>query len=313
LEKFFIDHREYRCVSDSKIAFIGLGVMGAAIAGHIAKAGFSVTVFNRNIEKSIDWINAFSNHRVSYAETARDASIDADFVISCVGKDSDLQQITTGDHGAFKTMKKGSIFIDHTTTSADIAIKLSKIATDAHIYFMDAPVSGGNLGARKGQLSIMCGGDREIYQLSKSILDLYSKGSSLIGNHGSGQLAKMVNQICIAGLIQGLAEGINFGKKAGLNMEKVLETISKGAASSWQMANRGTTMVDNKYDFGFAVDLMRKDLAIALNKGQELQAELPITKLVENFYEELQYAGYGKFDTTSLLLRLQNNFHDKQN
>ena len=278
--------------------------MGAAMAGHIAKSGCSLTVFNRNNQKSIDFVKAFSDYDVFYAKTPSDAAIDVDFVISCVGKDEDLEQITISEYGAFKSMRRGSVFIDHTTTSSDVAIKISKIASLSNIYFMDAPVSGGNLGARKGQLSIMCGGDPEIYNKSKKILDLYSKSSSLIGNHGSGQLAKMVNQICIAGLIQGLAEGINFGHKAGIDMKKVLETISEGAASSWQMKNRGFTMLEGEYDFGFAVDLMRKDLAIALKKGQEFEAKLPVTDLVEHFYEELHNSGHGKLDTTALLLRL---------
>ena len=279
--------------------------MGAAIAGHIAKSGCSLTVFNRNNQKSIDFVKAFSDYEVFYAKTPSEAAIDVDFVISCVGKDEDLEQITISEYGAFKSMRKGSVFIDHTTTSSDAAIKISKIASLSNIYFMDAPVSGGNLGARKGQLSIMCGGDPEIYNKSKKILNLYSKSSSLIGNHGSGQLAKMVNQICIAGLIQGLAEGINFGHKAGINMKKVLETISEGAASSWQMKNRGFTMLEGEYDFGFAVDLMRKDLAIALKKGKEFEAQLPVTELVEHFYEELNNSGHGKLDTTALLLRLK--------
>ncbi len=307
MKNFYIDPKEYKCVSNAKIAFIGLGVMGAAMAGHIAKSGYSLTVFNRNIKKSIDLVNAFSDCKVAYTRTPNEAVIGADFVISCVGKDKDLEQITTGEYGAFKTMKKDSVFIDHTTTSADVAIKISKIALHSNIHFMDAPVSGGNLGARKGQLSIMCGGDPEIYKRSKKILELYSKSSLLIGQHGSGQLAKMVNQICIAGLIQGLAEGINFGHKAGIDMKKVLEIISEGAASSWQMKNRGFTMLEGEYNFGFAVDLMRKDLAIALKKGQEINAKLPVTGLVEHFYEELHVSGHGKLDTTALLLRLIND------
>ena len=247
----------------------------------------------------------FSKYKSFYAKSASDASKDADYVISCVGKDDDLNEITTGESGCFETMKKGAIFIDHTTTSAEIAISLSKIADSAGIHFMDAPVSGGNLGARKGQLSIMCGGDAKTFNKSKSILNLYSQGSSLIGRAGSGQLAKMVNQICIAGLIQGLAEGIDFGQKAGLDMKKVVEIISKGAASSWQMKNRGSTMLNHKYDFGFAVDLMRKDLAISLRKGDQLNVDLTVTKLVDKFYKDLQDDGFGKLDTTSLLLRLQ--------
>ena len=307
MKTVYIDPRKYKCVPDVKIAFIGLGVMGAAMAGHIAKSGCSLTVFNRNSQKSIDFINAFSDYKVSYAKTPNEAAANSDYVISCVGKDEDLEQITISDYGAFKSMKKSSVFIDHTTTSADVAIKTSKIASHSGIHFMDAPVSGGNLGARKGQLSIMCGGDPEIYDQSKKILELYSKSSSLIGNHGSGQLAKMVNQICIAGLIQGLAEGINFGHKAGIDMDKVLETISEGAASSWQMKNRGLTMLEGKYNFGCAVDVMRKDLAIALKKGQEFDAKLPVTELVEKFYKDLHNSGHGKLDTTSLLLRLKND------
>ena len=279
--------------------------MGAAMAGHIAKSGCSITVFNRSVKKSIAWVEAFAGNNVSFAKTASDASIDADFVISCVGKDDDLEEITTGETGSFKTMKEGSIFIDHTTTSSEIAFTLSKIASSSNIQFMDAPVSGGNLGARKGLLSIMCGGDSETFYKSKTILDLYSKSSSLVGGPGSGQLAKMVNQICIAGLLQGLAEGMNFGRKAGLDMKKVIEIISKGAASSWQMENRSESMLAEKYDFGFAVDLMRKDLSILFKAGDKLEVELPVTRLVDSFYGEIQELGFGKFDTSSLLKRLQ--------
>ncbi len=306
MENSYIDHREYKSIPNAKVAFIGLGVMGASMAGHLAKSGLSVTVFNRNTQKSIAWVKSFKKYKVTYALSPNEASINADFVLSCVGKDDDLKDVTTGQNGSFEAMKKGSIFIDHTTTSADIAIKLSKIASNLNINFLDAPVSGGNLGAIRGQLSVMCGGELSIYKKSKPIIDLYSKGSSLIGKNGSGQLAKMVNQICIAGLIQGLAEGINFGQKAGLNMKKVLEIIEKGAASSWQMQNRGSTMLDGKYDFGFAVDLMRKDLEIAFKKAEELNAMLPVTKLVDTFYRELQYMGKGELDTTSLLARLKN-------
>tara|TARA_A100001011_G_C14290519_1_gene835966 strand:- start:41 stop:973 length:933 start_codon:yes stop_codon:yes gene_type:complete len=301
----YIDQKTYERVGNVRVAFIGLGVMGASMAGHLAKAGCSIKVFNRNIEKSIYWTNSFKSYDATYVENLSDVSKDADFVISCVGKDPDVEEITTGTNGCFKFMKKNSIFIDHTTTSSETAIKLFNAANNFEINFIDAPVSGGNIGARAGQLSIMCGGKQEIFEKSKKILSLYSKTVALIGKSGSGQLAKMVNQICIAGLIQGLAEGINFGKMAGLDMSKVVDVIKNGAAGSWQMSNRSKTMINGKYDFGFAVDLMRKDLAILLKKGDLINAELPVTSVVDKFYEDLQKIGHGKSDTTSLLTRLE--------
>ena len=279
--------------------------MGGSMAGHIASAGCKVCVYNRSIEKSQKWAKAFQEYDVSFKEQASEVAHDADFVISCVGKDVDLEEITIGPAGCFTSMREGTVFIDHTTTSSNIAVHIANKANNLNLNFLDAPVSGGNLGAKNGTLSVMCGGDDITFKKSKDIISLYSKNSILIGDSGCGQLAKMVNQICIVGLIQGLAEGINFGKKAGLDMNKVIDAIKDGAAGSWQMNNRSKTMINNEYNFGFAVDLMRKDLSILLNKGSEISADLPITKLVDDFYQDLQKLGRGNFDTTALLSRLE--------
>ena len=285
-----------------KITFIGLGVMGFPMAGHLSKEGYKVTVYNRTEEKSKLWIK---NNIGTYSTSIKEAVSDSDIVFSCVGNDTDLREITLGTDKAFSSMKPGSIFIDHTTTSSDIAVELSKKAKELNIDFLDAPVSGGEVGAVKGELTVMIGGEHSIFEKTKSIIAAYSKNITLIGGPGKGQIAKMVNQICIAGLVQGLSEGINFGMKAGLNMEDVIEVISKGAAQSWQMENRYKTMIDDKFDFGFAVDWMRKDLKIAMDEAKNNGSLLPITELVDKFYGEVQGLGGNRWDTSSLIKRFR--------
>ena len=284
----------------SKVAFIGLGVMGYPMAGHLSK-NYKTTVFNRNTEKSNKWISNYNGKmELSIPNTVKDA----DFVFCCVGNDNDLSAILLDENGVINSMKKGSILVDHTTCSAKISKKIFDIAKNKGIQFMDAPVSGGQIGAENGKLTIMCGGNEDTYDLVKPKISCYSKFSSLMGPVGSGQLTKMVNQICIAGLVQGLAEGLNFSKKAKLNGRKVLDVISKGAAGSWQMDNRGETMLNDEFDFGFAVDWMRKDLNICLDEANNNKAKLPITALINQFYCDLQDMGGGRFDTSSLIKRL---------
>ena len=284
----------------SKVAFIGLGVMGYPMAGHLSKK-FDTVVFNRNTEKSKKWIENYNGKmEISITNTVKEA----DFVFCCVGNDDDLRSILLGSNGVIKSMKKGSILVDHTTCSAKISKEIFDIASDHNIQFMDAPVSGGQIGAENGQLTVMCGGNKNTYSLVEPIISCYSKFSSLMGPIGSGQLTKMVNQICIAGLIQGLSEALNFSKKANLDGKKVLSVISKGAAGSWQMDNRGVTMLNDKFDFGFAVDWMRKDLNICLDEANRNKAKLPITALINQFYCDVQDMGGGRFDTSSLIKRL---------
>ena len=284
----------------SKVAFIGLGVMGYPMAGHLSK-NYTTTVFNRNTEKSNKWISNYNGKmELSIPNTVKDA----DFVFCCVGNDNDLSSILLGENGVINSMKNGSILVDHTTCSAKISKEIFAIAKNKGIQFMDAPVSGGQIGAENGKLTIMCGGNENTYNLVEPLISCYSKFSSLMGPVGSGQLTKMVNQICIAGLVQGLAEGLNFSKKAKLNGRKVLDVISKGAAGSWQMDNRGETMLNDEFDFGFAVDWMRKDLNICLDEANNNKAKLPITALINQFYCDLQDMGGGRFDTSSLIKRL---------
>jgi len=284
----------------SKVAFIGLGVMGYPMAGHLSK-NYKTTVFNRNTEKSNKWISNYNGKmELSIPNTVKDA----DFVFCCVGNDNDLSSILLGENGVINSMKKGAILVDHTTCSAKISKEIFAIAKNKGIQFMDAPVSGGQIGAENGKLTIMCGGNENTYNLVEPLISCYSKFSSLMGPVGSGQLTKMVNQICIAGLVQGLAEGLNFSKKAKLNGKKVLDVISKGAAGSWQMDNRGETMLNDEFDFGFAVDWMRKDLNICLDEANNNKAKLPITALINQFYCDLQDMGGGRFDTSSLIKRL---------
>jgi 3-hydroxyisobutyrate dehydrogenase len=284
------------------VAFIGLGVMGYPMAGYISKGGHNVTVFNRTKSKAEKWIKEYKG---KMAETPAEAAKDAEYIFTCVGNDNDLREVTFGDQGAFKTIKKGSIYIDNTTASATIAREIYDFAKKNGFGSLDAPVSGGQAGAENGALTVMIGGDQADFDKAKDKIDCYSKKMKLLGNAGSGQLAKMVNQICIAGLVQGLSEGINFGMKAGLNMEDVIEVISKGAAQSWQMENRFKTMIEDKFDFGFAVDWMRKDLKIAMDEAKNNGSLLPVTELVDKFYGEVQDLGGNRWDTSSLIKRFR--------
>ena len=285
-----------------KVSFIGLGVMGYPMAGYISKAGHNVTVYNRTKSKAEKWIKQYKGEM---AETPEEAAKESDFVFTCVGNDEDLREVAVGKKGIFNTIKKGAIYIDNTTASATVARELYKKAKTKGLGFLDAPVSGGQAGAEKGALTVMVGGDKEDFDKAKNVIDCYSKKVQLLGPSGSGQLAKMVNQICIAGLVQGLSEAINFGINAGLKMENVIEVISKGAAQSWQMENRYKTMIDDKFDFGFAVDWMRKDLKIAMEEAKKNNSPLPITKIVDSYYEEIQKMGGNRWDTSSLIRRFK--------
>ena len=284
------------------VAFIGLGVMGYPMAGYISKGGHNVTVFNRTKSKAEKWIGEYKG---KMAETPADAAKDAEYIFTCVGNDNDLREVTFGDKGAFKTIKKGAVYIDNTTASATIAREIYDYAKKKGFGALDAPVSGGQAGAENGALTVMIGGDQADFDKAKDKIDCYSKKMKLLGKAGCGQLAKMVNQICIAGLVQGLSEGINFGMRAGLNMEDVIEVISKGAAQSWQMENRYKTMIDDKFDFGFAVDWMRKDLKIAMDEAKNNGSLLPVTELVDKFYGEVQGLGGNRWDTSSLIKRFR--------
>src|SRR5678815_2473940 len=286
----------------AKVSFIGLGVMGYPMAGHLAKrGGHDVTVFNRTSPKANKWVSEYGGKS---APTPRAAAEGADFVFTCVGNDNDLRSVTTGANGAFEGMKKGAIYIDNTTASAIVARELDEAAKTRGFASLDAPVSGGQAGAENGQLTVMVGGDPDIFERAKPIISAYAKMVGLMGPAGSGQLTKMVNQLCIAGLVQGLAEGIHFAKKAGLDIEQVISVISKGAAQSWQMENRYKTMAAGKFDFGFAVDWMRKDLGITLEEARKVGAKLPVAALVDQFYAEVQAMGGRCWDTSSLIARL---------
>ena len=294
--------RSYEPIPARDVAFLGLGVMGDPMAGHLAAAGHRVTVYNRTAAKAADWVKRNGGKS---APTPADAARGAELVFACVGNDDDLRSVTTGEGGAFAGMKKGAIFVDHTTASAAVARELAAAAAAKGLGFIDAPVSGGNVGATNGALTVMCGGDPTAFASAKPVAMAFAKAMTLLGPSGSGQLAKMVNQIAIAGLVQGLSEAIAFGSRAGLDMKAVLEVIGKGAAQSWQMDNRGPTMIDNKFDFGFAVDWMRKDLGIALEEARRNGARLPVTALVDQFYAEVQAAGGRRLDTSSLIKRLR--------
>ncbi|HBW82599.1 MAG: oxidoreductase [Gammaproteobacteria bacterium] len=283
-----------------KVSFIGLGVMGYPMAGHLQSAGHEVRVFNRNSARAEKWCSEYGG---DMARTPADATKNADVVLVCVGNDDDVRMVVLGDDGALSAMERGAILVDHTTASADLAKELEAAAQQQNKQFLDAPVSGGQAGAENGTLTVMVGGKESTYDSAKPILACYSKFSKLLGPAGHGQLAKMVNQICIAGVVQGLAEGLNFAMKAGLQAEPLIETISKGAAGSWQMENRYQTMLQDHYDFGFAVDWMRKDLGIALAEAEKNRADLPVAAMVDSFYEEVQAAGGGRWDTSSLLTR----------
>ena len=284
------------------VAFIGLGVMGYPMAGYISKAGHNVTVFNRTKSKAEKWVGEYKG---KIAETPAEAAKDAEYIFTCVGNDNDLREVTFGDNGIFKTIKKGSVYVDNTTASATIAREIHEYAKKNGFGSLDAPVSGGQAGAENGALTVMIGGDQADFDKAKDKIDCYSKKMKLLGGPGNGQLAKMVNQICIAGLVQGLSEAINFGMKAGLNMEDVIEVISKGAAQSWQMENRYKTMIDDKFDFGFAVDWMRKDLKIAMEEAKNNGSLLPVTELVDKYYGEVQSMGGNRWDTSSLIKRFR--------
>lgn len=285
----------------AKVAFIGLGVMGYPMAGHLAKAGHAVTVFNRTMARAQAWAAQYGG---DIAATPAAATAGAEVVFSCVGRDADLREVTLGKDGAFGAMARGAVFVDHTTTSADIARELAAIASGKGFGFVDAPVSGGQAGAENGQLTIMCGGDAGAYAKAEPVMAAYAKRMRLLGAAGAGQLTKMVNQICIAGLVQALSEGIGFAQRAGLDVEAVIDVISKGAAQSWQMENRWKTMAAGKFDFGFAVEWMRKDLGICLDEAKRNGARLPVTALVDRFYAEIQEKGGARLDTSSLITRL---------
>ncbi len=285
-----------------KVAFIGLGVMGYPMAGYISKAGHNVTVFNRTGSKADKWI---AQYKGSKADSPAKASENADYILTCVGNDNDLREVTFGEKGIFKTIKEGAVYIDNTTASATIAREINDYAKKNKFGFLDAPVSGGQAGAENGALTVMIGGDQKDYDKANHIIDCYSKKMKLLGKSGSGQLAKMVNQICIGGLVQALSEAINFGMNAGLKMEDVIEVISKGAAQSWQMENRYKTMIDDKFEFGFAVDWMRKDLKIALEEAKKNNSPLPITEVIDKYYAEVQDMGGNRWDTSSLIRRFR--------
>ncbi len=287
---------------NEKVAFIGLGVMGYPLAGHLAKAGHQVTVFNRTLARAERWLAEFPGRiAVSPAEAAQEAAL----VFACVGRDDDVRQITLGPAGAFQGMQAGAVLVDHTTTSALLARELAASAREKNLVFLDAPVSGGQAGAEQGMLTVMVGGDETAFERAQPVIAAYARSVERMGPSGSGQLTKMVNQICIAGLLQGLAEGLHFAKRAGLDPAAVVEVISKGAAQSWQMDNRSATMIEGRFDFGFAVEWMRKDLAITLDEARRNGAHLPVTALVDQFYGEVQALGGQRWDTSSLIARLE--------
>ena len=293
--------KTYDPTPPQRVAFLGLGVMGYPMAGHLAQAGHAVTVYNRTAAKAAQWV---AEHGHASAATPQAAAEGAAIVFACVGNDDDLRSVTLGDQGAFAGMAPGAVFVDHTTASAAIARELSAAAGARGLHFIDAPVSGGNLGAINGALTVMCGGDAAAFAAVRPVAMAFSKAVTLIGASGAGQLAKMVNQTAIAGLLQGLAEAIAFGQRAGLDMTTVLDVIGKGAAQSWQMDHRGPTMVKGEFDFGFAVDWMRKDLGLVLDEARRNGARLPVTALVDQFYADVQAAGGNRLDTSSLLTRL---------
>ena len=285
----------------AKVAFLGLGVMGFPMAGHLKAKGYDVTVYNRTAAKAQAWV---AKHGGAHAPTPAAAAQGCDFVMICVGNDRDLLEVALGKDGALAGMKRGAVLVDHTTASADAARRIFQAAKEKGVDFIDAPVSGGQAGAENGKLTVMCGGEADPFARAKPVMDSYGRAVTLLGASGAGQLTKMVNQICIAGLVQGLSEGIAFAEKAGLDAELVLDVISKGAAQSWQMENRGKTMHARKFDFGFAVDWMRKDLGICLEEAGRNGAKLPVTQIVDGYYAEVQKAGGNRWDTSSLITRL---------
>ena len=297
-----INSKTYEPSTPTKVAFIGLGVMGLPMAGHLAIAGHDVTVYNRNTQKAQAWVKEFGGRACA---TPREAAQGAQIVFACVGNDDDLRSIVLGADGAFAGMSAGATFVDHTTASALVARELSALAKQKSLRFIDAPVSGGQAGAVNGMLTVMCGGDSAEFDAVKAVIAVMARAVTLVGPAGAGQLAKMVNQICIAGLVQGLSEGIAFGQAAGLDMKQVIEVIGKGAAQSWQMDNRGTTMVDDKFEFGFAVDWMRKDLGLVMDECNRNGARVPSIALIDQFYADVQKMGGGRWDTSSLIKRLR--------
>ncbi len=298
-----IGQKTYDACTPHQVAFLGLGVMGYPMAGHLTRAGHQVTVYNRSPAKAQAWLAECPGH--ASAPTPREAAAGAAIVFACVGNDDDLRSVVLGPDGAFAGMKPGAVFVDHTTASASVARELSSEAQKRGLQFIDAPVSGGQAGAVNGMLTVMCGGDAAAFEQVKPVAMAFSRAFTLIGASGAGQLAKMVNQICIAGLVQGLSEAIAFGQQAGIDMKLVLEVIGKGAAQRWQMDNRGKTMVDDQFNFGFAVDWMRKDLGLVLDEAKRNGARLPVTALVDQFYADVQKMGGGRWDTSSLVKRLR--------
>ena len=301
--------KTYETSTPTRVAFLGLGVMGAPMAGHLAFAGHQVTVYNRTASKAAAWCAEFAGHSNAlgahaFAATPREAVQSADIVFCCVGNDDDLRSVTLGTDGAFAGMKPGGILVDHTTASADVERELGATARGLGLQFIDAPVSGGQAGAQNGLLTVMCGGEGAAFDRARPVAMAFARAFTLLGGQGAGQLAKMVNQICIAGLVQGLSEAVAFGQKAGLDMNQVLDVIGKGAAQSWQLENRGKTMVADKFDFGFAVDWMRKDLGLVLDEAKKNGARLPVTALVDQFYADVQAMGGQRWDTSSLIKRL---------
>lgn len=294
--------RPYESTPARKVAFLGLGVMGFPMAGHLALAGHEVTVYNRSAAKAQAWTGEFKGRA---AATPREAAAGCDIVFCCVGNDDDLRSVVLGDDGALAGMKPGAIFVDHTTASANVARELAAVATARGLQFIDAPVSGGQAGAQNGLLTVMCGGDAKAFDAVRPVGMAFARAFTLLGPSGAGQLTKMVNQVCIAGLVQGLSEAIAFGQRAGLDMEQVLEVIGKGAAQSWQMDNRGKTMIADRFDFGFAVDWMRKDLGLVLDEAKRNGARVPVTALVDQFYADVQAMGGNRWDTSSLIKRLR--------
>jgi 3-hydroxyisobutyrate dehydrogenase-like beta-hydroxyacid dehydrogenase len=297
-----ITAKSYDAIAPLNVAFLGLGVMGYPMAGHLARAGHTVTVYNRSPQKAQTWVAEFGGKS---AATPKAAAQEADVVFCCVGNDDDLRSVVLGENGALAGMRSGALFVDHTTASANVARELHQVMAEKGARFMDAPVSGGQAGAVNGLLTVMCGGDEASFNEAKPLINAYAQAVTLLGAVGSGQLCKMVNQICIAGLVQGLSEAIAFGQAAQLDMHQALAVISKGAAQSWQMENRGATMTDDKFDFGFAVDWMRKDLGLVMDEAKRNGARLPVTALVDQFYCDVQHMGGGRWDTSSLIKRLR--------
>ena len=301
-----INPKTYEPAPSTHVAFIGMGVMGYPMAGHLASAGHAVRVYNRSAAKAQAWIREFSNSKAPQsAGTPREAAKNADMVFCCVGNDADLRSVIFGADGALAGMKPGAVLVDHTTASADVAREIYTEAKNIGVHFMDAPVSGGQGGAQNGLLTVMCGGDAPVFERVKPVAMAFSRAFTLMGEPGAGQLTKMVNQVCIAGLVQGLSEAIAFGQRAGLDMNLVLDVIGKGAAQSWQLDNRGKTMVADKFDFGFAVDWMRNDLGLVMDEAKRNGARLPVTALVDQFYADVQHMGGTRWDTSSLIKRLK--------